>query len=142
MLPKQAIDRAAGGSAESEPATGALTLLEMQRELLAEATAGARAGRVLELLVEFIESYSAGAAASVLLLDERTQTLSTLVATAVYAAVGVRLLVRRDGFPVGRWTGTAIGLLSRGNDVRMDAGTTLEMVIQREVALDGSRVPR
>jgi len=32
VLPKQAIDRAAGVSAESEPATGALTLLEMQRQ--------------------------------------------------------------------------------------------------------------
>ena len=38
--------------------------------------------------------------------------------------------------------GTAIGLLTRGNDVRMDAGTTLEMVIQREVPLDSSRIPK
>jgi hypothetical protein len=43
---------------------------------------------------------------------------------------------------VGGAVGTAIGLFSRGNDVRMDAGTTLEMVIQREVPLDATRIPR
>ena len=37
--------------------------------------------------------------------------------------------------------GTAIALLSRGNDVKLDAGTTVEMVIQREVPLDAGRIP-
>jgi len=46
------------------------------------------------------------------------------------------------GAGVGGGIGTAIVLLSRGNDVRMEAGTTLEMVIQREVPLDVSRVPK
>jgi hypothetical protein len=32
-------------------------------------------------------------------------------------------------------------LLARGNDVKIDAGTTLEMVIQREVPLDSKRIP-
>jgi hypothetical protein len=32
-------------------------------------------------------------------------------------------------------------MLSRGNDVKLDAGTTLEMVIQREVPLDAGRIP-
>jgi type IV secretion system protein VirB10 len=45
------------------------------------------------------------------------------------------------GAGVGGAVGTAIALLTRGNDVRLDAGTTLEIVIQREVALDASRVP-
>jgi len=36
--------------------------------------------------------------------------------------------------------GAAIALLSRGNDVRLEPGTSLEMIIQREVPLDASRV--
>ena len=46
------------------------------------------------------------------------------------------------GAGIGGGIGTAIGLLTRGSDVRMDAGTTLDMVIQREVPLDGSRIPK
>jgi type IV secretion system protein VirB10 len=45
------------------------------------------------------------------------------------------------GAGVGGAVGTAIAMLTRGNDVRMEAGTTLEMVIQREVPLDNSRIP-
>jgi type IV secretion system protein VirB10 len=45
------------------------------------------------------------------------------------------------GAGVGGAVGTAIAMLTRGNDVKMDAGTTLEIVIQREVPLDSSRVP-
>ena len=45
------------------------------------------------------------------------------------------------GAGVGGAVGTAIALLTRGNDVKLDAGTTLEIVIQREVTLDASRVP-
>jgi hypothetical protein len=32
-------------------------------------------------------------------------------------------------------------MLTRGNEVKLDAGTTIEMVIQRDVPLDASRVP-
>ncbi|MBZ5573811.1 MAG: hypothetical protein LAO09_18250 [Acidobacteriia bacterium] len=45
------------------------------------------------------------------------------------------------GAGIGGAVGSAIALLTRGNDVKMDAGTTLEMVIQRDVPLDASRVP-
>jgi len=45
------------------------------------------------------------------------------------------------GAGIGGAVGTAIAMLTRGNDVKMDAGTTLEMVIQRDVPLDASRVP-
>jgi len=45
------------------------------------------------------------------------------------------------GAGVGGAVGTAIGMLTRGNDVKLDAGTTIEMVIQRDVRVDGSRVP-
>ncbi len=45
------------------------------------------------------------------------------------------------GAGVGGAIGTAITMLTHGNDVKMDAGTTLEIVIQREVPLDSSRIP-
>ncbi len=45
------------------------------------------------------------------------------------------------GAGIGGAVGTAIALLSRGNDVKLDAGTTVEMVIQREVPLDAARIP-
>jgi type IV secretion system protein VirB10 len=45
------------------------------------------------------------------------------------------------GAGIGGAVGTAIALLTRGNDVRLDVGTTLEIVIQRDVPLDASRVP-
>jgi len=45
------------------------------------------------------------------------------------------------GAGIGGAVGTAIALLSRGSDVKLDAGSTLEMTLQREVSLDASRVP-
>jgi type IV secretion system protein VirB10 len=45
------------------------------------------------------------------------------------------------GAGVGGAVGSAIALLSRGNDVKLEAGTTVEMVIQRPVPLDATRVP-
>lgn len=45
------------------------------------------------------------------------------------------------GGGIGGAVGTAIALLTKGNDVRLESGTTVEMVIQREVALDSSRIP-
>jgi hypothetical protein len=31
-------------------------------------------------------------------------------------------------------------MLSRGNDVRLEPGTSIEMIIQREVSVDASRI--
>ena len=45
------------------------------------------------------------------------------------------------GAGIGGAVGTAIALFSRGNDVKLDTGTTVEMVIQRAVPLDASRIP-
>jgi len=45
------------------------------------------------------------------------------------------------GAGVGGAVGTAIAMLTRSNDVKLDVGTSLEMVIQRDVPLDASRVP-
>jgi hypothetical protein len=44
------------------------------------------------------------------------------------------------GAGAGGAVGMAIATLSRGKDIQMMAGTTFEMVIEREVALDGSRI--
>jgi len=67
-------------AAAPEPYEHVLSLLQMQRDLLREAAAGADAPSVLSLLVELIESQTPGAIASVLLVDEESQTLHTLVA--------------------------------------------------------------
>jgi hypothetical protein len=45
------------------------------------------------------------------------------------------------GAGVGGVVGTAIAMLSRGDDLKMDAGTTIELVVQRDIPLDASRVP-
>ena len=44
------------------------------------------------------------------------------------------------GAGIGGVTGLAIGMLSRGADVRLEPGTSIEMEIQREVTVDASRV--
>ena len=44
------------------------------------------------------------------------------------------------GAGIGGAVGSAIALLTRGNDVKMDAGTTIEMVIERAVPLDAARL--
>jgi hypothetical protein len=44
------------------------------------------------------------------------------------------------GAGIGAGVGAAIGMLSRGADVRLEPGTSVEMVIQRDVALDASRL--
>jgi hypothetical protein len=46
------------------------------------------------------------------------------------------------GGGIGAGVGAAIGMLSRGADVRLEPGTSVEMVIQRDVALDSTRLPR
>jgi hypothetical protein len=44
------------------------------------------------------------------------------------------------GAGIGGVAGAAIAMLSRGSDVRLETGTTVEMVIQREVQLDSARI--
>jgi type IV secretion system protein VirB10 len=44
------------------------------------------------------------------------------------------------GAGVGGLTGIAIAMLTRGADVRLEAGTTVQMVIQRDVPLDAARI--
>jgi hypothetical protein len=44
------------------------------------------------------------------------------------------------GAGIGGAAGAAIALLSRGADVRLDSGTTIEMEVQRAITLDASRI--
>lgn len=44
------------------------------------------------------------------------------------------------GAGVGGLAGLAIGMLSRGADIRLEPGTSIEMEIQREVTVDPSRI--
>jgi type IV secretion system protein VirB10 len=44
------------------------------------------------------------------------------------------------GAGIGGVAGLAIGMLSRGADVRLEPGTSIEMEIQRELAVDASRI--
>jgi hypothetical protein len=44
------------------------------------------------------------------------------------------------GAGIGGAVGTAIAALSHGNEVRMGPGTTLEVVLQRDVPVDSSRI--
>jgi len=44
------------------------------------------------------------------------------------------------GAGVGGVAGLAVGMLSRGADVRLEPGTSIEMEIQREVTVDAGRI--
>jgi type IV secretion system protein VirB10 len=46
------------------------------------------------------------------------------------------------GAGAGGAVGMAIASLSRGKDIQMMAGTTFEMIIEREIAVDANRIPR
>ena len=45
-----------------------------------------------------------------------------------------------NGAGIGGGVGSVIAMLTRNNEVKLDAGTTLEMVIQREVPIELSRI--
>jgi outer membrane lipoprotein SlyB len=44
------------------------------------------------------------------------------------------------GAGVGGVAGLAIAMLSRGSDIKLEPGTSIEMEIQREVTVDASRI--
>jgi type IV secretory pathway VirB10-like protein len=46
------------------------------------------------------------------------------------------------GGGIGGAAGLAIAMLTRGSDVRLEPGTSIEMEIQRDVQVDASRLPR
>jgi len=76
---------------------------------------------------------------------QKGRTVGTAASTAATGAVigGAASGLKGAGLgaAAGGVAGLAIGMLTRDKDVRMEAGTTLEMVIQREVAVDAERLP-
>jgi type IV secretion system protein VirB10 len=66
---------------------------------------------------------------------------TTATGTVIGAAAG-GLKGAGIGAAAGGVTGLAIALLTRGSDVRLDAGTAVEMVFQRDVALEEARLER
>ncbi len=71
-------------------------------------------------------------------IGQAASTAGTGAAIGGISAGGKGALI---GAGAGGALGTAIALLTRGNDVRLEPGTTLEMVIQRPISLDASRIP-
>lgn len=76
--------------------------------------------------------------------SQKGQKAGTIASTAGTGAVvgglsrgGKGALV---GAGIGGAVGTAIALLTRGNDVRLEPGTTIEMIIQRPITLDSTRL--
>lgn len=79
--------------------------------------------------------------------DSQTgQKVETTASTAATGAVVGGLTNGAKGALIGGGiggaVGTAIGFLTRGNDVKLDAGSTVEMVIQRDIPLDSTKIPQ
>jgi hypothetical protein len=76
---------------------------------------------------------------------EKGKDVGTVAGTAATGAVIGAAAKGVRGAGIGGGAGAAAGLigvlLARGADVRLEAGTTLDMVIQRDLQLDGSRLP-
>ncbi len=76
--------------------------------------------------------------------SDKGKDIGTVASTASTGAVIGGLGAGGKGLGIGAaaggLAGLAIAMLSRGNDVRLEPGTSIEMIIQREVTLDASRI--
>jgi type IV secretion system protein VirB10 len=76
--------------------------------------------------------------------SEKGKDIGTVASTASTGAVIGGLSAGGKGAGIGAaaggLTGLAIALISRGSDVKLEPGTSIEMIIQREVTVDASRV--
>jgi hypothetical protein len=72
------------------------------------------------------------------------KTAATIAAPAADGALTGAVIHGGEGALIGAGiggaVGTAIAALSHGNEVKMGPGTTLEVVLQRDVSIDGSRI--
>jgi len=59
---------------------------------------------------------------------------------AVIGAIGAGGKGAGIGAGIGGAAGVAIAMLSRGSDVRLDSGSSIEMEIQRDITVDPSRI--
>lgn len=75
---------------------------------------------------------------------QKGKDIGTIASTAGTGALIGAVASGAKGAGIGAGAGAAVGLmtalLTRGNDVRLEAGTTLQMVIQRDLQLDPTRV--
>jgi hypothetical protein len=76
--------------------------------------------------------------------SEKGKDIGTVAGTASTGAVIGGLSAGGKGAGIGAaaggLTGLAIALISRGSDVKLEPGTSIEMIIQREVTVDAGRV--
>ena len=76
--------------------------------------------------------------------SDKGKDIGTVASTASTGAVIGGLSAGGKGAGIGAGiggvAGLAIAMLSRGSDVRLEPGTSIEMVIQREVTVDASRI--
>jgi hypothetical protein len=76
--------------------------------------------------------------------SEKGKDIGTVASTASTGAVIGGLSAGGKGAGIGAaaggLAGLAIALISRGSDVKLEPGTSIEMIIQREVTVDASRV--
>ncbi|HJU09247.1 MAG TPA: hypothetical protein VJ728_00145 [Candidatus Binataceae bacterium] len=76
--------------------------------------------------------------------SNKGKTAATIAAPAAEGALTGAVIRGGEGALIGAGiggaVGTAIAALSHGNEVKMPPGTTLEVVLQRDVAVDGNRI--
>jgi type IV secretion system protein VirB10 len=76
--------------------------------------------------------------------SNKGKTAATIAAPAADGALTGAVIHGGEGALIGgaagAAVGTAIAMLSRGNEVKMGPGTTLEVVLQRDVPVDGARI--
>src|SRR5215813_950223 len=75
---------------------------------------------------------------------EKGKDIGTVASTASTGAVIGGLSAGGKGAGIGAGAGglagLAVAMITRGNDVKLEPGTSIEMIIQREVSVDASRV--
>ena len=78
--------------------------------------------------------------------SEKGKDIKTAAGTASTGAIIGGVTNGGKGAAIGAAGGSAVGLaialLSRGSDVRLEPGTSVEMIIQREVTLDPARIEK
>jgi type IV secretion system protein VirB10 len=76
--------------------------------------------------------------------SEKGKDIGTVASTASTGAVIGGLSGGGKGAGIGAaaggLAGLAIAMISRGSDVKLDPGTSIEMIIQREVTVDATRI--
>src|SRR5208283_1384834 len=101
-----------GGSVENTPGAEKTSMKDSEGTISQDSDAGKRA------------ETAAGAA-----------TTGAVIGAVTNGAKGAGI-----GAGIGGVAGLAVGMLSRGADVRLEAGTSIVMEIQREVTVDASRI--